>query len=594
MKTVHLARGLTFPAAELATKVTGNFGIRGSGKSNTMSLVIEQLLDANIQVIVLDPVGIHFSIRLAPDGKHPSKYQIPVLGGPHGDMELLPTTGEVVGRALALSNDSCVLDISRMSRRGRIQFAAAFAEAFFEAKKENPAPTLIALEEGQFFMPQQIFKGEGQERMLGAFEELGEQGRNHGAGMLINTLRPQALNKVVTSLMDLVMSYRLTDVHAREAVRKWVQEKGAEGREQLDNELPSLTTGNAFVWAPAAFEKPIFGKFRFEKKTTYDAGATPLYARAKVKMRPLDLDVLKQQMGEIVEQAKANDPRALKARIAELERELAKKAPAAAPVKTVEKSVLRDKDVSRLEKLSDKLWDAEQAFIKALKEENAEQIDRVSQRQQAIVSEVGNLRTQLKDAQPPRPQIALNGKPLQRVPDTGIRYDKPVKRASGASSAVLNTDGTIALSRCARSLLGVLAQRGTATDSQISALSGYRKTSSSFANGLSELRTKGLIDGSPDRRTITQAGREAAGEVEALPKGRELLDYWLRRLSRAEATMLRVIYDAGTISRADLAAQADYSITSSSFANAISGLRVLDLITGPNGGDLSIADVFRE
>jgi hypothetical protein len=58
--------------------------------------------------------------------------------------------------------------------------------------------------------------------------------------------------------------------------------------------------------------------------------------------------------------------------------------------------------------------------------------------------------------------------------------------------------------------------------------------------------------------------------------------------------MLKAIFEAGTISRDDLSEATGYSLTSSGFANGISGLRVLDLVHGPNGGDLSIADVFSE
>ena len=306
MKTIHLARGLTLPAAELATKVTGAFGIRGSGKSNLMAVVVEGMLTAGVQVIVMDPVGIHFSLRLAPNGKSPSEFQIPVLGGRHGDLVLQPTAGEVVGRALALSNDSCVLDISSMKKGERIRFSGAFFEAFYEGKKENSSPVLLCLEEAQRFAPQLMFKGSGQEQMLGAIEELAEQGRNYGAGIWLNSLRPQKINKDVTSLMDLLFSFRLTGNHERKFVHDWLQEKGAENRDEIEGELPGLPEGNALVWSPAVFN--IFGKYHFHKKTTYDAGATPLHARAKVKMRALDLDNLEKEMSAVVEEAKAKRP----------------------------------------------------------------------------------------------------------------------------------------------------------------------------------------------------------------------------------------------------------------------------------------------
>ena len=68
----------------------------------------------------------------------------------------------------------------------------------------------------------------------------------------------------------------------------------------------------------------------------------------------------------------------------------------------------------------------------------------------------------------------------------------------------------------------------------------------------------------------------------------------VRRLGRCEAALLRVVYASGTVSRARLALDSGYSATSSGFANGLSTLRVLGLVRGPKGGDLEVADVFKE
>jgi uncharacterized protein len=598
-RTIRLAHGLSFPAAELATKVTGAFGIRGSGKSSLMSLVCEQLIEARIQVIILDPVGVHWALRVAADGRTPSPYKIPVLGGRHADLVLAPTTGEVVGSALARSNDSCVLDISSMRKGERIRFSGAFFEAFFEGKKGNPAPVLLCLEEAQNFAPQIMYKGSGQEQMLGAIEDLASQGRNFGAGLWLNSLRPQKINKEITSLMDLVFGFRLTGVHERKSVKDWLQEKGAEGRDEIDGELPSLQAGHAFVWSPAVFN--IFGKYHLRQKTTYDAGATPLYARAKVKLKPLDLAELEAQMGAVVTETKANDPRVLKARIAELERAPAALEREVARLRTVaekaartevpsvhEKSVLKPADLAHLEKLVEKVGSVESQFSSV----QAQWIDRLLKAQAPLIDAIRDMAVALK---PTRAVPGTTTSATTITTATNGRLYTPIKvvKVAGPPDAS-HTDEDHKLSRCARALLGVLSQRGVATDSQISALSGYRKTSSGFANSLSELRTKGFIDGPPERRVITQQGRDTIGPTEPLPTGPALLEYWMRKLGRAEAAMLRVIYDKGTIEREKLSSETGYSMTSSGFGNAISGLRVLELVSGPNGGDLTIADVFKE
>ena len=587
MKTVHLARGLTLPAAELATEVVASLGMRGSGKSNGAGVIAEGLLAAKVQLIVLDYVGLWFSLRLAADGKRPA-FDIPVLGGAHGDITLLATTGATVADALARSGSSAVLDLSGFSKGDRCRFATDFAEAFFKAKKSHPGPVQILLEEAQRFVPQKLFAGQGLERMLGAFEEIAEVGRNYGVGLHLISQRPQKINKDVLNLADTVLAYRSNGVLERKAIAEWVQEKGAQGRTDVQGELPGLPRGSAIVWSPS---RQIYGQYAIDKKTTYDAGATPLHARAKVKMRPLDLDVLEKQMTAVVDEAKQNDPRVLRARIAELEREMAKKGTGA--VRVVEKLVIREADFKRIERLAEKLDKAQKPVAVA--------VDRLAQAQQAVVSELDNLRTVVGKAVGVAVSAAVTHASRTVVSTDGIARTttQPERFHSPRTSDVIRTPShvpvpdDVQLSRCARKILNVLALRGVASDSQISAFSGYRKTSSGFANALSELRVKGFMTGSPDRREVTQAGREHNGPVTPLPKGPALLDYWLQRLGKQEAAMLRVIYDNGTVSRDDLAQRANYSKTSSGFANAISALRVLDLVHGPNGGDLTIADVFR-
>ncbi len=95
---IELAPKLRFEAAEIATEVVASLGARGGGKSNGAAVMVECLLDAGVPVIVVDYVGIWFSLRLSPDGKTPSRFKIPVLGGPHGDVALAPGAGAEMKR----------------------------------------------------------------------------------------------------------------------------------------------------------------------------------------------------------------------------------------------------------------------------------------------------------------------------------------------------------------------------------------------------------------------------------------------------------------------------------------------------------------
>lgn len=103
--------------------------------------------------------------------------------------------------------------------------------------------------------------------------------------------------------------------------------------------------------------------------------------------------------------------------------------------------------------------------------------------------------------------------------------------------------GEAALPRAERSILTVLAQYGTRTVTQVAVITGYSANGGGFRNALGALRSKGLIEGR-DPLTITEGGHVAiAGDWQPLPAGRDLLEYWVGRLPKAEGLVLRYLYD---------------------------------------------------
>ena len=601
MKTIHLARGLTLPAAELATEVVASLGQRGSGKSNGAGVIAEGLLTAGVQVIVLDHVGIWFSLRLAGEGKHPSPYLIPVLGGQHGDITLVATTGAVVAEALARSGSSAVLDVSAFSKGDRCRFAADFAEAFFAAKKLHPGPVRILLEEAQRYVPQKLFAGQGLERMLGAFEEIAEVGRNYGVGLHLISQRPQKINKDVLNLADTVLAYRANGVLERKAISDWVQEKGAEGRKEMHDELPGLERGTAIVWSP---NRRIYGPFAIVKKSTYDAGATPTHARAAVKTKRLDLDSLESAMGAAVEEAKANDPRALKARVAELERALKQVTPVAAG-KATEKSVLKEADIKRLERLAEKLLGGQEKFAATFKD-TAEvldtQRDRLAQAQQAVVSELGNLRTTIAPLNQgfvktfeanygpsnPKPMNPLNAAPRPRA----VRAEAPGRRETDEA----NSDGRMP-DKCQK-MLGALRQ-GEAMGltsmpfRNVAVIAGVAPDSGTTGNRKGYLKNNGYITVQGDHVQLTDKGRDYPLSVELPPTDRmALLDFWKRQIKTEKiCRMLDFVVRNNSATDDELAAAASMA-KSGTFGNYKGALVGRGLMVKVSNGVYASAEAF--
>src|SRR5437867_6742954 len=91
---LHLAKNLALPLDAITQKFAF-LGRSGAGKTYGAGKFVEELLDAGAQVLILDPVGNWYGLRLAADGKSPG-IPIPIFGGDRGDIPLLHTGGALV------------------------------------------------------------------------------------------------------------------------------------------------------------------------------------------------------------------------------------------------------------------------------------------------------------------------------------------------------------------------------------------------------------------------------------------------------------------------------------------------------------------
>ena len=252
-------------------------------------------------------------------GKSKSAFEIPILGGQRGDVPLEETGGKLVASTIVETGTSAVLDVSHFRKNERKRFVADFAEELFHRKKQSRTPIHVVIEEAQLFAPQ-LAKGE--ERMLGAIEDLVRLGRNYGIGCSMISQRPQSVNTEVRNQCEPLVVFQLVAFHEREAIGKWMQHMGVNG--DLE-ELAKLKTGECFFWSPAWLDK--FQRTRFHQKATYDASSTPTMGTAKSpagRLKKLNLPKLEAAMAETVARAKADDPKTLRIEIERLNKELKK------------------------------------------------------------------------------------------------------------------------------------------------------------------------------------------------------------------------------------------------------------------------------
>jgi hypothetical protein len=540
--TLQISDTLSLPK-EIVTEGIAFLGRRRSGKSYAATKLAELMHGIHAQFIAMDPVGIWYGLRLGADGKSPG-LDIPILGGLHGDVPIEPTSGKLIADLVVDETLSAVIDVSQFeSDADRVRFAQDFAARLFFRKKSSPSALHMFLEEAQEWVPQNPQKNET--IMLHGYQRLVRLGGNYGIGMSLISQRPQDVNKKALNQVECVFAFQLTGPQERDAVEYWIHEKGI--TDDLDAILPKLKQGHAHVWSPVLLN--VSREVHIAKKETFAAGSTPKVG-AKIgrstNLEPLEIEALKQKMASTIQKAKAEDPRELRRRIAELEAELRKKGAAVI-------------DSAAIERARSEGERAAEARCRSQIEQLRKTIDsaaRVLGAAPAVVTEPA------KKALPtPRPSAA------------------PVK----VRTLQVSQNGHSSISAGQRKILSALAQYPDGrTDSQVAILTGYAVGSGNFNNLLSTLRSSGWAEGTRSGLRITAEGLAALGHYEVLPTGHALLEYWCAKLSKAERSILQHLAEAfpQSLSDEEIAARAGYAAGTGNFNNALSRLRTLQLLQG--------------
>lgn len=499
-------------------------GRKGAGKTYLSQMIAEQMLDNKDPIVVIDPVGVWWGLRVAADGKSKGK-QIFVIGGQHGDVPLVPEAGARIAQLVVEKEISVVIDVSEFRIGERKRFCQDFGEEFFQLKKRKRTPVCLYLEEAQLIVPQNIRPEEG--RMYSAYEQIVRLGRNYGIGCMLITQRPQSVNKEVLSQIECLFVLQITGPHERKAIEYWVQEAGAD--RTLVGELPGLARGEGYVWSPSWLKT--FQRVHFSKKQTFDASATPEVGKKTraTFLSAVDVKALEADMADVVKKAQEDDPIALKRRIAELER--AKPAGEMAPM-GVSQWANYGKERGYWDyfmKQADAAFERERAQYRAA-------FTKISLNLQKI-QEAAKFPGMASDLSERTLKIAV---PAPKVPEVvkpdslaGLKYDVEVQVEPGSKKW---GPGELKI------LTAIYQHQGGITREHLTILTGYKK--SSRDTYIKRLAQAGLVETGP-KITATPAAAAEVGDLPPVPeRGPELVAHLMQTLPPGEAKILDALLKA--------------------------------------------------
>lgn len=552
---LKISDDLSLPRQAVTEKLAW-LGTTGGGKSYGASHLAERFWDVHAQFVVLDPVGIWWGLRLRKNGKTASDITIPIFGGLHGDVPLEPAAGAMVANLIVDRGISVILDVSQFETdKEKARFATDFGDRLFFRKKSAPSAMHLFIEECQEFVPQNTMKGE--ERMLHVFTRMQKLGRNFGIGSSYISQRPQEVNKKALNMAQTLFVFRTTGTHERKAIAEWMKDNAVD--QTIASDLPKLPTGVCHVWSPVFLR--MSSTITIEQKRTFDASATPeVGAAAKARrIAAIDMERFRADMAATIERAKAEDPKELRKRIAELEREV-KKGKTVAPVAPI---------IERIE-------------VPALSADEIETVLDAAQEIAGVAVKLETLLVSLKKGVTPTTRRTALVRELQ----------KPKAAVAVSRARPVATTANGSLGKGERGILTVLAQYPEGCQANRLALLAGRSYGGTMRNLLAKLRTSGLIEGAnTETMTITDEGLSVLGDVELLPsEPSELAEYWIGRLGKQEGILLRMLIEhPHGLTAGQLSAETGYAF-GGTMRNCLAKLRTAGVIVGRNTETMRAAE----
>ena len=439
---------------DLVTRTLAIVAIRGWGKTIAATVIAEEMCEAGLPWVAIDPVGVWWGLRCNSDGT-PGGYPVLVIGGEHGDLPLSKEIGARVADAVLQENISCVIDMSGESKNTVRHFVAEFCDRLMELRPQ--VPRHIFLEEAPELVPQRPM-GE-QKRSLASVDRLIRLGRNQGYGATLISQRYATIQKDVLTQCESLIAGQMIGKTDRVASEEWIGEVASalfsnRKADKFVESLAGLPPGHGWFLSPQWDDR--FVEVQIRRRKTYHPGETRTVGQVPIQVQLSDIREFVERFGKVLS--------------------------AQPPVMMV----------SRGEKRMTKKTEESLAVLGRAAYLHATDADRTKEENILLRSQVAQLSQELGQTKAIIDKLKKRFEPeyrslqslfgeLEAVSGNGISPDssiwEPWKQKLGAGPA---------------KLIDILLERGKCTRVQLQTLSGYSRRS--MQNHISSLNSNQLIE----------------------------------------------------------------------------------------------------
>ena len=311
---------VSLPVVELLTGRGFVTGKSGSGKSNTASVLVENLLENNFPVLVVDTDGEYYGLK--------EEFELLHAGADDEcDIQVSPEHAEKIASLALEGNVPIILDVSGyLDDDEAKELLLSVARHLFAKEKKLKKPFLMLVEEVHEYIPE----GGGLDETGKMLIKIGKRGRKHGLGIVGISQRPADVKKDFITQCDWLVWHRLTWNNDTNVVSRIIDAEHA-------NAVEDLGDGEAFLmtdWSESV------RRVQFHRKRTFDAGATPgLDDFERPELKSISDDLVS-DLREISDEQERRE-----SELADLRREVEKKAQR---IRELEAELEEARDLSRM------------------------------------------------------------------------------------------------------------------------------------------------------------------------------------------------------------------------------------------------------
>ena len=259
-KSMHIDSNGRLPLAvdDFIGESVAVLGKSGSGKSNTVAVIVEELLAQGVPVCVVDIAGEYYGLK--------EKFKLFSIGNSiypeHMDSQDMSL--ESVPKAAVRSYQnavSVILDVSGYRKTAREEFLLGYLEALWQVSLKSRHPYVLVVEEAHNYIPQR-----GTTPLTDIFATMAVEGRKRGISCIIATQRVAKVDKDVLSQCGISFLHKVSQAADLKTYYDVIPRTRAQVRDVIGKQKP----GDAYV---------LFGEsaqsHRIRVRTTPHGGRTP-------------------------------------------------------------------------------------------------------------------------------------------------------------------------------------------------------------------------------------------------------------------------------------------------------------------------------